>query len=110
MGYGTTTGGLLEDDVSLLVRCAPDEDELLLVVCCLDLVWGVDTRTAGLKLGLIRRAGGEERFLRFRWEEARLIAQSITFARGFKGEKGVVGRRSKVTRFGLDAKVRFPGV
>ena len=110
IGYGTTTGGLLEDDVSLLVRRAPDEDELLLVVCCREFVWGVDTRTAGLKLGLIRRAGGEERFLWFRREEARLIAQSITFARGFKGEKGVVDRRSKVTRFGLDAKVRFLGV
>ena len=108
MGYGTTTGGLLEDDVSLLVRRAPDEDELLLVVCR-EFVWGVDTRTAGLKLGLMRRAGGEEWFLWFRREEARLIAQSITFARGFKGEKGVVDRRSKVTRFGLDAKVRFLG-
>ena len=109
MGYGTTTGGLLEDDVSLLVRRAPDEDELLLVVCCRELIWGVDTRTAELKLGLIRRAGGEERFLWFRREEARLIAQSITFARGFKGEKGVVGRKLKVTRFGLVAKVRFLG-
>ena len=109
MGYGTTTGGLFEDNVSLLVRRAPDEDELLLVVCCRELVWGVDTRTAGLKLGLIRRAGGDERFLRFRWDEARLIAQSITFARGFKGEKGVVDRRSKATRFGLDTKVQFLG-
>ena len=63
IGYGTTTGGLLEDDVSLLVRRAPDEDELLLVVCCREFVWGVDTRAARLKLGLIRRAGGEERFL-----------------------------------------------
>ena len=110
MGYGTTTGGLSEDDVFLLVRCAPDEDELLLVVCCRELVWGVDTQAAGLKLGLIRRAGGDEQFLWFRREEARLIAQSIMFARGFKGEKGVVGRRSKVTRFGLDAKVQFLGV
>ena len=107
IGYGTTTGGLLEDDVSLLIRHAPDEDEFLLVACCRDLVWGVDTRTAELKLGLMRRAGGEERFLWFRREEARLIAQSITFARGFKGEKGVVDRRSKVTRFGLVAKVQF---
>ena len=81
----------MEDDVSLLVRRAPDEDELLLVVCCRDLVWGVDTQTAELKLGLMRRAGGEEQFLWFRWEEARLIAQSITFARGFRGEKGVDG-------------------
>ena len=110
MGYGTTTGGLLEDDVFLLVRRAPDEDELLLVVCSRDLVWGVDTLVAELKLGLIRRVGGEERRLRFHWEVARLIAQSIMFARGFKGEKGVIGRRSKVTRFGLVAKVRFPGV
>ena len=40
---------------------------------------------------------------------ARLIAQSITFARGFKGEKEVVDRRLKVTHFGLDAKVQFLG-
>ena len=69
----------------------------------------MDTRAAELKLGLMRRVGGEERFRWFRREEARLIAQSITFARGFNEEKGVVDRRSKVTRFGLDAKVRFPG-
>ena len=31
------------------------------------------------------------------------------FARGFKGEKEVVDRRSKVTHFGLDAKVQFLG-
>ena len=43
IGYGTTTGGLLEDNVSLLVRRAPDEDELLPVVCSLVLAWGVDT-------------------------------------------------------------------
>ena len=107
IGYSTTTGGLLEDDVSLLVRRAPDEEELLLVVCSQDLVWGVDTRVAALKLGLIRRVGGEEQCLRCRWEVARLIAQSIMFARGFKGEKGVVGRRLKVTHFGLDAKVQY---
>ena len=60
IGYSTTTGGLLEDDVFLLVRRALDEDELLLVVCCWDLVWGLDTRVAALKLGLIQRVGGEE--------------------------------------------------
>ena len=109
MGYSTVTGGLLEDNVSLLVRRAPDEDELLPVVCCQDLVWGVDTRAAALKLGLIRRVGGKERCLQFCWEVARLIAQLITFARGFKGEKEVVDRRSKVTRFGLVAKVQFLG-